>query len=95
VFAERVTAFGEWKFSSVEHAKGNEVQQRFHSMDELFATPDINKAIEIIGKYGIDYIYVGSVERKLYRGGIEKFQGPMFIPVYTSGDITILKVNYV
>lgn len=73
VFAQRKTAIGEWKVSQQEHARPDEVQERFHTIRHMFETSSTSEAVEIANRYDIDYIYVGELERKLYGKSIDKF----------------------
>jgi uncharacterized membrane protein len=46
----------------------------------------------VIEQYGVDYVYVGPVERETYgEGGLAKFQSS-FEPVYTSAGVVIYRV---
>ncbi|MBN2284949.1 MAG: hypothetical protein JXI43_00775 [Tissierellales bacterium] len=93
-FAERRTACGEWKLSSKEHPKVDEVRERFHSIGELFSTTDIEAAMAIIRRHNIGYIYLGNVEKNLYGKGIAKFLESMYFEtVYSYKDVYILRVK--
>jgi len=92
IFAERKTAIGEWKVSSQEHGKVEDVGKRFHLIRKMYSTSDIDECVEIIDRYGINYIYVGRLERELYREGIAKFENNnKFVLVYSIDDISVFK----
>jgi hypothetical protein len=74
IFAERRTAIGEWKVSSQEHSKTDQVAERFHSIKRMYSTRSVKECVEILNRYGISYIYVGELERRVYRDGIHKFE---------------------
>jgi YYY domain-containing protein len=50
-----------------------EVGSREADMRTLYETPDWNQALEIIRRYDIDYIYIGSLELSTYALNPEKF----------------------
>jgi hypothetical protein len=92
IFAERRTAIGEWKVSSQEHSKTEEVGERFHSVKKMFATTNLKKCIQILEKYDIDYIYVGELEKNLYPNGIKKFFScSNFELIYYTDNVSIFK----
>jgi Tfp pilus assembly protein PilF len=53
------------------------VGERRSDMDQFFTTPDINRALLILNKYDVEYIYLGEVERIRYAAespeGLTKF----------------------
>jgi hypothetical protein len=93
IFAERRTAIGEWKVSSQEHSKPNEVGERFHSVKKMLSRQDANESIKILERFKIQYVYVGELERRLYRNGIEKFENKAdFDLVYSGDNVSIFKL---
>ena len=92
IFSERPTGIGEWKVSSQEHSKGNEVRHRFHSVIEMFSTTNLDEGIDIIKRYNIAYIYIGELERTLYPNGVAKFlNSEHFQLIYSKGKVSIYK----
>jgi hypothetical protein len=92
IFAERRTAIGEWKASSQEHSKPDEVSERFHSIKRMYSTRSVKECVEILNRYGISYIYVGELERKLYRDGIDKFENKMnFDLAYSKNGVSVFR----
>jgi hypothetical protein len=93
IFAQRRTAIGEWKVSSQEHRSPEEVSVRFRAIKSMFSTHNLKECMDIINKYDIDYIYVGSLEKHLYGDGINKFDySGLFDVVYSSDGVKIYKV---
>lgn len=86
IFAERRTAIGEWKVSSQEHSKPNEVGERFHSVKKMFSMQDANESVRILEQFNIQYVYVGELEGRLYRDGIAKFKDKANFDLAYSGD---------
>jgi uncharacterized membrane protein len=69
------------------------VTQRRSEVDLAYSTPDVPRALDIMRKYGVRYVYVGELERAYYpKDGIEKF-GQMGVyglsPVYEADQVTI------
>lgn len=50
------------------------VGDRRRDMNELFSTTDIQKALTLISKYDIDYIYMGQLEQARSGAGSSKFE---------------------
>lgn len=92
-FAERRTAIGELKASSVAHSNTDKVGERFHSIKRMFSTINIKECIRIIKKYNIEYIYVGKLEKKLYSKGVTKFYNynKYFEKIYSSDEVDIFQ----
>ena len=96
IFAERKTAIGEWKVSSQEHGKPDEVGERFHDIKKMYLTKDSNEAISIIRKYNIDYVYVGELEKIIYGSGINKFANiKYFTNIHSDSGVNIYNISSV
>ncbi|HZP56421.1 MAG TPA: DUF2298 domain-containing protein [Dehalococcoidia bacterium] len=63
---------------------------RFEDVTELYKTADMQRVDAIVRKYGIDYIYVGPLERSTYGdAALAKFQS---LPVaFREGTVTIYR----
>lgn len=94
VFAERPTAIGEWKVSSQEHGKADQVSERFHGVKRMFALEDAETSLALLQKYNIQYVYVGPLERTLYPRGVSKFRNnpALFENVYSRSEVDIYRV---
>ncbi len=67
--------------------------ERKKDVDLLYRTGDLNSAIFLLGKYGIEYVFIGSVERERYPAeGLRKFArlGEL---VYREGGVEIWAVG--
>lgn len=67
--------------------------ERKKDVDLLYRTTDLNSAIFLLGKYGIEYVFIGSVERDRYpEEGLRKFSrlGEL---VYREGPVEIWSVD--
>jgi uncharacterized membrane protein len=62
-------------------------------VDTLYSTQDENQVKQIVAKYGINYIIVGSLERQAYSAtALEKF-GSIYPVALKSGDNVIYKTG--
>ena len=95
VFAERRIVVGPWVLSRVLHDQVGQADKRFVDMKEMFTTPNVTRAAEIADRYGLDYVYIGGLERKRYGSGIEKFRGSPseFECVYDRDGVEIYRRN--
>ncbi len=67
---------------------------RFEDVNALYQTADKTAAEAIISKYGITYIYVGSVERTAYGEQVVRRFADFGMPVaFTSGDVTVYQAG--
>lgn len=65
-----------------------EMGSRETDMARLYRTSDWQEAAAIVARYGIQYVFVGSLEMTAYRANTQKFQ--MFLkPVFQQGDVII------
>jgi uncharacterized membrane protein len=75
---------GQWRDYSLQGSREQDIAT-------LYTTPDWNTAHDIIARYNIRYIYIGSLERSTYRVNEEKFK--LFLkPVFQQGIVTIYEV---
>jgi uncharacterized membrane protein len=67
--------------------------QRKQDVDLLYRTGDLNSALFLIRKYGIEYVFIGSVERERYPAeGLRKF-ARLGEVVYREGPVEIWAVG--
>jgi len=71
------------------------LQHRIDDITTLYASADRTAARRIVDRYGVDYVYVGPLERALYPAeGLAKFHASAdWRPVYDSNGVTILHVR--
>jgi uncharacterized membrane protein len=51
------------------------VGRRIADVERIYETPDIDVALRMLARYGVEYVYVGQVERLYYQGdGLDKFE---------------------
>lgn len=68
------------------------IMERTQDIQTIYAAPDKSSIQDLLKKYRIEYIYVGSLERETYSSvGLDGFK-TTFEPVYQQGDVIIYKV---
>ncbi|MBN1311266.1 MAG: hypothetical protein JXB30_07590 [Anaerolineae bacterium] len=81
----------QWRGSAFDElAAGREVTVR-----EIYNTPNIAHALDLLDRYDVTYVFVGSLERNpayASPAGIEKFER-FLTPVYQNGDTAIYRVD--
>ena len=73
------------------------VDQRGSDVKLMFDTPDANRALDLMRRYSVGYVYVGPTEKAYYRPeGIAKFermaQQGQLEKVYSNQEVTIYRV---
>ena len=102
-FSSRVSAFtglptvigwGTWEV--MWRLAHGEVEDRNRDVDMIYNTPDNDTAMELLRKYDVEYIYIGTLERETYESeGLQKFAANLedYYPVYEHGGVTIFEVR--
>ena len=73
-----------------------EVGRRFSDVERIYSTHDSEAALELIRKYGVEYVYLGHLERIYFPGGMDKFKdglGGAMEKVFDNGDTAIYWVR--
>jgi uncharacterized membrane protein len=77
------------------HASGFNVGARWEEVDVIYNTLDNDLALELLGKYNVEYVYIGNLESELYEiEGLQKFAGHLenYDPIYAGESVTIYRV---
>jgi len=78
------------RFWGRDHA---EIRKRIEDVHLIYSTSSEKKAIELMNKYNVSYVYIGRLERQMYRVNLDKFENETYFnPVY-QGSVTIYKLN--
>jgi uncharacterized membrane protein len=73
-----------------------EVEEREQDVDMIYNTLDNDEAMELLRKYDVEYIYIGTVEQERYEEeGLQKFATHLedYYLVYEHEGVTIFKVS--
>ena len=72
------------------------VAPRIRDVERIYSTPDVSVARDLLAQYGVEYIYVGQLERSYYSPeGIAKFDSvlaPYLSKVFQSDQVSIYEV---
>jgi YYY domain-containing protein len=72
----------------------NEPGKRESDIETIYQTTDPQKALTLIARYHITYVYVGDLERERYSSrGLDKFSAIMRV-AYQQGHVTIYHTNF-
>ncbi|MGH7441461.1 MAG: DUF2298 domain-containing protein [bacterium] len=71
--------------------EGWPVQQE-NDVNELYTTENLVRARQILDKYGVDYVFVGSLERQKYGAGVDKFAALLGPPVINEMGSLVYRV---
>jgi YYY domain-containing protein len=75
---------------------GEIVDQRIQDVRTIYTTPDLGQVASLLKQYGIQYIYLGELERLYYGGdGLAKFDQPsdLWSLVYQNDQVRIYEVH--
>ena len=77
--------------------EGGVIDRRLEDVKTLYETPDPTQALTLLKRYGIDYIYVGPLERAVYNAqGLGKFEtmaaGGQLSKVYDADTVQIYRL---
>ena len=73
-----------------------EVGRRISDVERIYSTHDSEVALELMRKYGVEYVYLGHLERIYFPGGMDKFKdglGGALEKVFDNGDTAIYWVR--
>jgi uncharacterized membrane protein len=75
---------GQWRDQALQGSRQQDIET-------LYTTPDWFTAQELLDRYDIRYVYIGSLERTTYRVNEEKFGGFLTL-VFQQGNVSIYEV---
>jgi YYY domain-containing protein len=90
------TVVGWTSWETMWRGFSSDVWGRENEVNTVYNTSNNSEAVELIKKYNIQYIYVGSVERNKYTGeGLQKFNSNTdnYELIYQNGSVVIYRVR--
>jgi len=70
-----------------------EIRTRLEDVNNIYSTSSKKKALELMNKYNVSYVYIGQLERQMYDIKTDKFEDETYFePVY-QGSVRIYKVK--
>ena len=88
-----------WQVHQEQQRRGYapEVVLRILDVDRIYSTTDSSEALELMRKYGVEYVYLGQVERLYYPDdGLQKFADQLadyLELVYQNEEVNIYRVR--
>ena len=87
-----------WQWHQEQQRRGyaHEVGRRISDVERIYSTHDSEAALELMRKYGVEYVYLGHLERIYFPGGMDKFEdglGGALEKVFDNGDTAIYWVR--
>jgi YYY domain-containing protein len=88
-----------WKWHQEQQRWGyrQSVRERHSDVDTIYSTSDSERALALLHGYGVEYIYVGQLERLYYpEKGLAKFDIALsdhLDPVFRSPEVTIYRLQ--
>jgi YYY domain-containing protein len=70
-----------------------EIQPRLEEVETIYRTTDLSQARDLLERYGVDYVYVGTLERRTYdAASLAKF-AELGRVVFEQGGVTIYRIS--
>ena len=87
-----------WQWHQEQQRAGYayEVGTRRSDVETIYSTHDAEEALNLMREYGVEYVYLGHLERIYFPGGIGKFEDGLngaLDKVFDNGDTTIYRVK--
>jgi YYY domain-containing protein len=71
----------------------DEVRTRLEDVNSIYSTGSKEKALELMNKYNVSYIYIGQLERQMYNIKTDKFGDETYFELVYQGSVRIYKVK--
>lgn len=85
----------QWHQEQQRFAYREEVPRRIADVETIYNTPDAELALDLLRKYGVEYVYLGQLERLYFPDGMDKFDGELggrLQRVFDNGDTAIYRL---
>jgi YYY domain-containing protein len=70
-----------------------EIRTRLEDVNSIYSTGSKEKALELMNKYNVSYIYIGQLERQLYDIKTDKFEDETYFELVYQVSVRIYKVK--
>ena len=87
-----------WQWHQEQQRRGYSwaIGERARDVDHIYRTSEMSEAIELLWEYGVEYIYIGQLERLYYpRESLSKFRDttlPSIELVYENEGVEIYRI---
>lgn len=85
----------QWHQEQQRFAYREEVPRRIADVEAIYNSADPEPALDLLRKYGVEYVYVGQLERLYFPDGMDKFDdelGGRLQRVFANGDTAIYRL---
>ena len=85
-----------WHQEQQRGVYGYEVGRRIGGVESIYLTQDVDEALELLRQYGVEYVYLGHLERIYFPDGMDKFEdglGGALEKVFDNGETAIYRVR--
>jgi uncharacterized membrane protein len=88
-----------WHQTQQRFAYREQIDQRARHVELIYETTDVDRAVELMKRYGVSYVVVGDLERLNYGArGISKFEemkkSGLLSKVYANAQTSIFRVEF-
>ena len=86
----------QWHQEQQRGEYGYEVGARRGDVETIYSTQDASTALSLMREYGVEYVYLGQLERIYFPDGMDKFEdglGGALEKVFDNGNTAIYRVN--
>lgn len=86
----------QWHQEQQRGEYGYEVGRRISDVESIYLTKDADEALDLLGQYGVEYVYLGHLERIYFPDGMDKFEdgmGGAMEKVFDNGNTAIYRVR--
>jgi len=70
-----------------------EIRTRLEDVNTIYSTSSKKKALELMNKYNVNYVYIGQLERQMYDIKADKFEDETYFEPAYQGSVRIYKVK--
>ena len=71
----------------------DEVRTRIEDVNSIYSTGSKKKALELMNKYNVSYVYIGQLERQMYDVRTDKFEDEAYFELVYQGSVQIYKIK--
>lgn len=70
-----------------------EIKTRLEDVNSIYSTSSKKKALELMNKYKVSYVYIGQLERQTYDVKTDKFKDETYFELVYQGSVQIYKLK--
>lgn len=70
-----------------------EIRKRLEDVNSIYSTSSKKKALELMNKYNVSYVYIGQLERQMYDIRTDKFEDKTYFELVYQDSVQIYKVK--